>query len=88
MKKQPKEARIRYMPPRPGISNFEGFNLEVYDPEFGWSLVAFAPLRYSVDFPDAPEKDFIHWSLVKTMCDWILMGYNIRYVGEITEEES
>ena len=88
MKKQPKDARIRYVPSRPGISNSEGFAFEVYDQEFGWSLVAFAPLRKSIDFPDAPEKDFIHWSLIKTMCDWILMGYNIRYVGEITKEES
>ena len=85
-----KEARIIYDkgdPTKKGTVAEEGFYLEVLDKEHGWCIVSKAPCRKSLDFPDEKEKDFIHWDILKTICQLSEQGYTIRLNPENQTEE-
>lgn len=87
-KKEPKVARIRYQmadPTKPNtIAELEGFYFEAWTPTgdgmpYGWSTICFSELRKSADFPDAPEKEFIHYSILSRISEWVRMGYTVYY---------
>lgn len=84
MAKKQKAARVRYQEEKTvekdGFKCAEGFALEVYDEEYGWSLVQFAALTRSVSYPDEDEKEFIHWEFVAKMCELSRDGYSFSRV--------
>lgn len=85
MAKKQRIARVRYQEEKTvekdGFKCAEGFALEVYDEVYeDWSLVQFATLTRSVNYPDEDEKEFIHWEFVAKMCELIRNGYYISRV--------
>lgn len=87
-KKEPKVVRIRYQagdPSKPNtIAELEGFYLEAWVPSgegtpYAWSTIVFAQCRKSADFPDAADKDFIHYGILQKISEWVRMGYEFYY---------
>ena len=80
-KKEIKIANIRYDPGDPEkkntIAEREGFYLEAWDAEFGWCTELKTPLCKSADYPDAEEKEFVHWDILKRIAELSERGYTI-----------
>lgn len=86
--REPKVIRVRYQagdPSKPHtILEEEGFYLEAWVPAgenmpYSWSTICFAACRKSVEFPDAPDKDFIHYGILQKISEWVRMGYTFYY---------
>lgn len=81
MAKKQKIARVRYeeekTAEKDGYNAPEAFVLEIETPD-GWGLVVRANLTRSVKWPDAEEKEFIHWQFIDEMCKLIRAGYYIH----------
>lgn len=84
-----KKCRLRYDkgdPALKGAGKQEAIWFEVWDTEHNeWCCISVAPFRRSVDFPNADEPEFIHWSLLSKISDWVNDGYTVKYVGEVEE---
>lgn len=87
-KREPKVIRVRYQAGDPSkthtILEEEGYYLEAWVPTgentpYAWSTICFAACRKSVDFPDAPDKDFIHYGILQRISEWVRMGYEFYY---------
>ena len=100
-KKEPKVARIRYVEPtgekncaENGCFVFEAWLEEnAFQPK-GWGHIMTCPCTKSVQWPDAPDFDFIHWEILKKIAEWSRIGYTIcygtretAYLDEIEKEE-
>ena len=92
MRNKQKMARIIYdrgnTEKKNTIAEHEGFYLEVWDEEFEcWAIVCKAQCRKSVDFPDAEDKNFIHWDILNQIARLSEQGYIIQYKGEMDKED-
>ena len=75
MAKKQKIARVRYIPE--GESNFgEGYALEM-ETENGWGLICQTQLRHCAEYPDAKEKEFIHYTFMNEIFQLLNLGYHV-----------
>lgn len=84
-KKVEKLARVRYIPA--DVDRFgERLQLELLTAD-GWGLNASATFHKSAQYPNEPDANFVHYDLVQRICDLATMGYSVRYVGRVENDE-
>jgi len=80
-------ARVRYNKGIPGgdpdtgnVYDAESFVLETYDEETNsWNCNTVAAFRRCVEYPDAKEKEFIHYGLLMDIFRFQRLGYRIHF---------
>lgn len=76
MPKQQKVARVRYIPEGQNGER-EGYALEMLTGEDEWGLICQTTLRRCTEYPDAEEKEFIHYTFMNKIFELIDLGYRV-----------
>lgn len=77
MAKNKKLLRYRYEEAQEGKPYSEGFTFEKSDNGGeSWDFISKYPCHRSAAFPDEESADYIHCGALRTIVDWVALGYN------------
>lgn len=71
-----KIARVRYTPENEDPLG-EGYALEMLIGDDEWGLIVRTKLRKCADYPDAEEKEFIHFTFMNEIFQLLELGYRV-----------